>query len=1395
MNLKQFFAGVLTAVLAMGSMMARAEVTAESEEGFLDLTIGDRVAKEAEALVVNPAWGDVEAAELLIDGEADARSFSSASVEAWETASLEPGRYVVALEAGELVEQAAFWKLGEDWVVLDNETITENVTFESGKTYLVFGTNLIASGVTLTVTDGAKFFYDESAPAGFQTAGGSLNELPKRYKIADGLDPADGTKFYQIVEKIHGCEDNPWAIGAEGEVVAWTNGTELVVAGAGTIGALDENAELAALLDGLTGLTIVDADVTVGADALAALAGDASVALTLPDGWQGELPDQDGNWYGAQAELTAVPLAVKNVAFKQYWPWKGQVDVSCTLTGPAGEQNVIVTAFTNGTEKIASFTTRLTIPESGVVNDARVVWNATDLGADFKADDLTVEVAIAETEPVIAAASDAGTVDVRTNIALAEGETMVPGVMWSEDCWGMLEKAPVTISYLSETSDEEGDLATDLAGTGVMEVSLPKKDGVYRLKHSVGELTTFVTFTVSGYPLGCETNPWLAGEGVYVTINEALTNRAAVVIDAGLPETAREIDTAAFAKGFEVGGYEPLVTPVNAFLVTEEKGETLYVKPANWLDADDPSAAPYATLADALAAGVAAVLPNVDEIPAEIARMGVGADGKTYTATQVNESGEGEANLRAFEVEGLLEAATANARNLTLFVSTKDAEDVDAAQAAELAAANTNGVADVIDYRADYVDLTAFADDAELATFDDVVTLHLPWTKNDRQVYRVSRIGAGAASAFPIGADNAVDGEYAEFGEDEIVLHVKTLACYAIAEITLQPRYSVVVGNASKKLGEADPTAFVTNFTVNVQGLAINPEDIRGYCVRANGEGTGDYPINFVCTSLPEGFDGEFVEIPGVFTIEPQEEIEDIEAECIGKVALTATALEVESKSKVTAKLQGLPSGLKFDAKTLAISGTPKKDGTYTVKVSLKNAAGYTYKQSFLVTVAEGAVADVLAGDDVERTGVALALSCDETKGQMKGAGVYALAYNKKLGIMSKSVTVSATPAKGYVFAGWYMDAGYTTPANVLLENKNGKVRDYRESYQLIVLTEPTILYARFVAATTKADPITWLRYAGAGYCGADAGYLAETETWYQGVALPTNGCTVVFDSLSLPTVSVKGLPSGVKFDSSTNRFTGAPTKAGVFTVVISVKNKSGATDKLEKTVEVAELPAWMVGNFDGFHAVEGQPTGTLTATVAAKTGKISGKIVGGLRAGSFAAASFADVTRTEDGSLVYSADVVVKACDPETAKTVQTTNRLVFAENAVTGLGVIGGEIGNGRTVEAVQRAWSRKDLTFPTFTTKPGVTLDLGNGATLKFGAKGVVKVAGIVDGAVVTGSTYVLPATWSKEDPLVLTAQTVVYGAPKKSIGTAFCAVYDLVFTVDEAGNVTAVQRPDL
>ncbi len=113
----------------------------------------------------------------------------------------------------------------------------------------------------------------------------------------------------------------------------------------------------------------------------------------------------------------------------------------------------------------------------------------------------------------VSAESEAFAFDVREEIALAEGEVTIAGVSYSDTAWGAAARANVTLGWTNVETGATGVLAEDLVGAGTTDVTLPKKDSDYRLTHSTGDLTSFVMFTVSGYPLGCETNPWEIGAG------------------------------------------------------------------------------------------------------------------------------------------------------------------------------------------------------------------------------------------------------------------------------------------------------------------------------------------------------------------------------------------------------------------------------------------------------------------------------------------------------------------------------------------------------------------------------------------------------------------------------------------------------------------------------------------------------------------------------------------------------------------------------------------------------------------------------------------------------------------------------------------------------------------
>ena len=96
--------------------------------------------------------------------------------------------------------------------------------------------------------------------------------------------------------------------------------------------------------------------------------------------------------------------------------------------------------------------------------------------------------------------------------------------------------------------------------------------------------------------------------------------------------------------------------------------------------------------------------------------------------------------------------------------------------------------------------------------------------------------------------------------------------------------------------------------------------------------------------------------------------------------------------------------------------------------------------------------------------------------------------------------------------------------------------------------------------------------------------------------------------SLPLPTtfanatgIAVKGLPTGLKYDTKTWTVTGVPTKLGTFAVTVSA---AGAVEPLSFTFTVGPLPAWAYGTFSGFPYGPG-----LAAMTVTSQGKVSGKL------------------------------------------------------------------------------------------------------------------------------------------------------------------------------------------
>ncbi len=239
------------------------------------------------------------------------------------------------------------------------------------------------------------------------------------------------------------------------------------------------------------------------------------------------------------------------------------------------------------------------------------------------------------------------------------------------------------------------------------------------------------------------------------------------------------------------------------------------------------------------------------------------------------------------------------------------------------------------------------------------------------------------------------------------------------------------------------------------------------------------------------------------------------------------------AKLKPTVKVSKLPAGLSLTLVGGAyyITGTPTAafDGAVTFTITYVKG-GVTRKMTEKVAFKVADLPTLTLMKDASSTG----------DGPLSGEGRY---------FAGKTVTVSASPDKTSVFAGWYREGAPFA----------GNSSDYRN--QKISVTVPaaeeTVLSARFV---TKVEDAASLSVS----CEPDpAGYAAGQ---------PMAPVPVIVDSLSLPTLTAKGLPAGMKLNAVGLALYGTPTKPGAYPVTLTAKNKSGAKASTNITVVVCNF-------------------------------------------------------------------------------------------------------------------------------------------------------------------------------------------------------------------------------
>ncbi len=247
--------------------------------------------------------------------------------------------------------------------------------------------------------------------------------------------------------------------------------------------------------------------------------------------------------------------------------------------------------------------------------------------------------------------------------------------------------------------------------------------------------------------------------------------------------------------------------------------------------------------------------------------------------------------------------------------------------------------------------------------------------------------------------------------------------------------------------------------------------------------------------------------------------------------------------------------------------------------------------------------------------------------------------------------------------------------------------------------------------------------------------------------------------------VTIKGLPAGLKYNTSTRMVEGVPTKAGTFNILISATGVAAQT----VTITVAALPTWAQGSFNGY--VDSCGLATMTVSAA---GKVAGKLVAGGTNYTFSAASYAAGGNVTNGFEIVTTAKAGKASLPLTL--------LVTQAETPNSLGIASGEVGNSLSLALYRDVWKDAAGTLAPLigyytATLPG-NAEHGSGyLTFTVDKAGKVKTAGkLADGTPVSLSGSLILDEWGS-------SWVVVYTAPEAYKGGCLFSIAN--FVVPEGG----------
>ena len=206
------------------------------------------------------------------------------------------------------------------------------------------------------------------------------------------------------------------------------------------------------------------------------------------------------------------------------------------------------------------------------------------------------------------------------------------------------------------------------------------------------------------------------------------------------------------------------------------------------------------------------------------------------------------------------------------------------------------------------------------------------------------------------------------------------------------------------------------------------------------------------------------------------------------------------------------------------------------------------------------------------------------TYGRASGGGAY------KPGTR---VTIKAEAKTGGVFAGWFADKACANPLNP-------KGYDNRSPAVKVTMPERSMtVFAKFI---TVAEAKNSLKFSSA------TKKLAKTAA--KATAGSAFSLALGISSASLPTVTAKGLPSGLSIDKTTGEISGKAKKPGSYVVAVTVTDAIGHKISQEVKVDVS-APSWARGTFYGlaYPGIKASDSWSYLKFTADSSGQVSGKV------------------------------------------------------------------------------------------------------------------------------------------------------------------------------------------